>query len=313
MKFKKLSLFLLSLCLFSCNQVTSSSSTNNVPSTVNIIAPQGTPSLGLANFYSDKTNYNVFDIKSGADALVAAFTSNDYDIIVAPTNLGAKLYNANKKFVLYNTIVWGNLYLATTNSDINSFKDLNKKNVTLFGKNSTPDIVMKSLIKYYNINVELNYVDDVSNANAMLKTNKVDTIVSAEPSISKIGSTINNLKIIDLQTEFSKISNKGSYPQASIFVRNEKKNELKNTLVKMKQSILDTKNIEQTADNALLMHESFSTLGKETLIKAIPNCHFGIEENQKDAIENYFNKMNELGLGAQFGEKLPDEEFYFNF
>lgn len=312
MKLKKLSLFLLSLSLFSCNQGTSSS-TNNVPSVINIIAPQGTPSLGLANFYSDKTNYDTFDIKAGADALVAAFTSTNYDIIVAPTNLGAKLYNANKKFVLYNTIVWGNLYLATTNSDINSFEDLNNKNVTLFGKNSTPDIVMKSLIKYYNINVELKYVDDVSNANAMLKTNKADIIVSAEPSISKIGSTISNLKIIDLQTEFSKISNKGSYPQASIFVRNEKKNELKNTLIKMKQSILDTKNIEQTADNALLMHESFFTLGKETLIKAIPNCHFGIEENQKDAIENYFNKMNELGLGAQFGEKLPDEEFYFNF
>ena len=313
MKLKKLSLFLLSLCLFSCNQGTSSS-TNNVPSVINIIAPQGTPSLGLANFYNEKNNYTTFDIKAGADALVAAFTSTNYDIIVAPTNLGAKLYNSNKKFVLYNTIVWGNLYLATTNSDINSFEDLNNKNVTLFGKNSTPDIVMKSLIKYYNINVELNYVDDVNTANAMLKTNKnVDIIVSAEPSISKIGSTISNLKIIDLQDEFSKISNKGSYPQASIFVRDEKKNELKNTLIKMKQSILDTKNIEQTADNALLMHESFSTLGKETLIKAIPNCHFGIEENQKDAIENYFNKMNELGLGAQFGEKLPDEEFYFNF
>lgn len=115
------------------------------------------------------------------------------------------------------------------------------------------------------------------------------------------------------QDEFSKIFNKGSYPQASIFVRNEKKNELKDTLIKMKQSIIDTKNIEQTADNALLMHENFSSLGKETLIKAIPNCHFGIEENQKDAIENYFNKMSELGLGAQFGEKLPDEEFYFSF
>ena len=81
----------------------------------------------------------------------------------------------------------------------------------------------------------------------------------------------------------------------------------------MKQSILDTKNIEQTANNALLMHESFSNLGKETLMNAIPNCHFGIEDNQKDAIENYFNKMSELGLGAQFGEELPDEEFYFSF
>ena len=73
MKLKKLSLFLLSLSLFSCNQVTSSS-TNDVPSVINIIAPQGTPSLGLANFYIEKNNYTTFDIKAGADALVAAFT-----------------------------------------------------------------------------------------------------------------------------------------------------------------------------------------------------------------------------------------------
>lgn len=282
---------------------------------VKIIAPNGTPALGLANFYYDhQDEYDVFDVKEGSDALVAAFTSEDYDIIVAPTNLGAKFYNENQKYVLYQTIVWGNLYLATTDTTIESFVDLNNKDVTLFGKNSTPDIIMKSLVKHYNININLNYVEDVSTANALLKTNKCQTIVSAQPSLSKIASTIEGLKVIDLQNEFSLVSQKGSYPQASIFVKSSEKDNLKDVLLHMTESVNKSiSEIEITAENAVNMYSSFTKLGKECLIKAIPNCHFSIETNQKELIEYYFNTMIELGFSKQIGEKLPDENFYFSF
>lgn len=305
MKVKKLLLLaLLSLGLSGCNNL----------SEISIIAPNGTPALGLANFYQEnKDMYSIFDVKEGADALVSAFTSETYDIIVAPTNLGAKFYNEEGKYQLYQTIVWGNLYIATVDN-ITSISDLNGKDVTLFGKNSTPDIIMKSLMKHYNININLNYVDDVTSANTMLKQGKSSTIVTAQPSISKIAPTIENLKLIDLQDEFSKVSEKGSYPQASIFVNINKKEQLKDVLLKMKDSILkSSSNIEETASNAIEMHDSFNKLGKETLIKAIPQCHFGIEENQKEAINYYFQTLIDLGLSKQIGEKIPDENFYFSF
>ena len=113
--------------LGACNQNTNSSQTvsNQEKHKISLIAPEGTPSLALANFYEDnKDSYTTFDIKSGSDPLLAAFTSASYDVIVAPTNLGAKLYNENKAdYVLYQTIVWGNLYLVSS-ENISSFTDI---------------------------------------------------------------------------------------------------------------------------------------------------------------------------------------------
>lgn len=306
---KKIALILTSILIMlgvsSCND----------DSGVKIIAPNGTPALGLANFYYDyQDEYNLFDIKEGSDALAAAFTSENYDIIVAPTNLGAKFYNETQKYVLYQTIVWGNLYLATTDSTIESFTDLNNKSVTLFGKNSTPDIIMKSLIKHYNIEVNLEYVEEVATANALLKEGKCQTIVSAQPSLSKISTSINGLKTIDLQDEFSLLSQNESYPQASIFVKSSEINQLKDVLLHMTESINKSiSEIEITAENAVNMYSSFEKLGKDCLIKAIPNCHFSIKDNQKEAIEYYFNTMMDLGFAQQIGGKLPDENFYIAF
>ena len=66
-----------------------------------------------------------------------------------------------------------------------------------------------------------------------------------------------------------------------------------------------------SAERATTINKTFETLGKETLQAAIPHCHYGIEENQKDAIEYYFSAMNSLGLSKQYGEKLPDQDFYY--
>ena len=302
--------------LGACNQNTNSSQTvsNQEKHKISLIAPEGTPSLALANFYEDnKDSYTTFDIKSGSDPLLAAFTSASYDVIVAPTNLGAKLYNENKAdYVLYQTIVWGNLYLVSS-ENISSFTDIENQELTIFGKNSTPDIITRSLLNHYNLSdkVTLNYVDDVATANAALKTGKAKYIISAQPSLSKINAN-NTYSVIDLQNEWAKISSSSSYPQASIFFKSSLKGQIDDILEELTLSVTNTiNNPSLSAERATTINKTFETLGKETLQAAIPHCHYGIEENQKDAIEYYFSAMNSLGLSKQYGEKLPDQDFYY--
>lgn len=302
--------------LGACNQNTNSSQTvsNQEKHKISLIAPEGTPSLALANFYEDnKDSYTTFDIKSGSDPLLAAFTSASYDVIVAPTNLGAKLYNENKAdYVLYQTIVWGNLYLVSS-ENISSFTDIENQELTIFGKNSTPDIITRSLLNHYNLSdkVTLNYVDDVATANAALKTGKAKYIISAQPSLSKINAN-NTYSVIDLQNEWAKISSSSSYPQASIFFKSSLKGQIDDILEELTLSVTNTiNNPSLSAERATTINKTFETLGKETLQTAIPHCHYGIEENQKDAIEYYFSAMNSLGLSKQYGEKLPDQDFYY--
>lgn len=305
----KKNILLISLAmLISCGQ--NSSSVSNTK--ISILTPDGTPTLALAEFYSDhKDDYSVFDIKGGSDPLLSAFTTQSYDVIVAPTSLGAKMYSANQNYVLYETIVWGNLYLASK-SEITSLNDLENKSVTLFSKNSTPDIVLRALIEENGIEgVTYNYVDDVAASNAALLAGQAEIIVSAQPSLTSL-SEKHQLYTIDLQKEWGKITSSSSYPQASIFVKKSLGKTIDNTLKKLVNAVNYAKNNPaETALKAIDMSPSFEKLGASILEKAIPLCNYDINPSQKDAIEFYLNKMDSLGLSAAFGGKLPENEFYY--
>ncbi len=58
-----------------------------------VVPPAGSPQLAQL-YMQDSDDYDV-TIVEGADPLVAAFGSSSYDVIIAPTNLGAKLYDSN--------------------------------------------------------------------------------------------------------------------------------------------------------------------------------------------------------------------------
>lgn len=280
---------------------------------VSVIVPTGTPSLGIANVLNDKTLVDA-NIVSGSDPLIAAFTNASYDVVVAPVNLGAKLYNANENFsyILYKTIVWGNYYLVS-NEEIATLESLEGKTVLVFGKNSTPDVVLRTLISAKNINVNLEYVDDVATANSYLLSGKADIIVSAEPSLTKMSAN-KNFYTLDLQKQWQQLIGSYSLPQAGIFIKKDSKDEkyLKTVLDKMIESV----QMAQTKPNVLIasavsVDENLAKIGEETLQKAIGNCNLRVEETDKEAIEFYFSQVIQLGIGATVGGKLPDEAFYY--
>ena len=114
----------ISLCCASCKN-----------EKLTIIAPYGSPSY--ATVYLD--DYDI-SVVQGADPLVAAFGAKNYDVIIAPTNLGAKFYNASPEYQLAASIVWGNLFLISQRSiDIESLDHID---LYTFGYNQTPDIVL---------------------------------------------------------------------------------------------------------------------------------------------------------------------------
>ena len=301
-------IFILALTVTSCNVIEG----EGVKDELTLIMPTGTPALALSE-YAMTNDYVKAEVVAGSDPLVAAFTSKSHDVIVAPVNLGAKMYSVYQEYVLYKTFVWGNLYLASK-GELNSFKELDGKTVVAFGKNSTPDIVMQSLLKYHSdINVKVEYVSDVSEANTLLASGKAEIIVTAEPSISKLKSKL-NLSVLDLQDEWAKMTGNESYPQAGIFVRKSitGKKYIKDALNDMKEAVLNANlNPSNCASYAVKLHASFASLGEQTLISAIPNCHYQILESDKEAVNYYLQMMIDLGFSKQMGGSLPVDEFYY--
>lgn len=281
---------------------------------VKIIVPSGTPTLGVAEALDKHSDLIDYEIVAGSDALIAGFTNSSYDIIIAPVNLGAKFYQSlnNYNYLFYQTIVGGCFYLVSTEK-LNDITDLNGRETTVFGLTATPGIVYRSLIHYYNVDVKTNYINDVTEANAALISGNATTIVSAQPSISKFNAS-GKYYTLDLQEEWKKMAGSDyAIPQAGIFVKNDKlKDEtVKKVLTYINDSLtLATSDPNKLATSAVNVDETLSKIGVETLVKAIPNCHFINEKYNKLEIEFYFNKLIELGLGKTIGDKLPDEDFY---
>lgn len=306
---KILTMFIAILCL---GLLVSCTDTQNEE--ISIIVPSGTPTLGIADALHSDADLFDYNVVQGSDALVAAFTNANYDIIVAPVNLGAKFYSSlnNFEYVFYQTIVGGCFYLVTS-EDITELSQINGKEITVFGANSTPDVIIRSLINYYNLDVKINYVSDVAEANASLISNKSTIIVSAQPSISKFNAS-GKFNVIDLQAEWKKMSGSTySIPQAGIFVKKSKLEDksVENALNKLNASLsLSTTNPDKLAESGTQIDEALNKIGKETLIKAIPHCNFVTTKNNMAEIEFYFNKLIELNLGQTMGGKLPGEDFY---
>ena len=302
----KNSLKLLLICTIFVGCNSCSNHLENVSAT--LIAPTGTPLFAISPYLHEREAIEE-TIVDGATPLLSAFTSKSHDLIVAPINLGAQIYQKSKDYQLFETIVWGNLYVASRNP-LSSFQDLADQKVTIFGTNQTPDIVIKCLCEYYHISLNIERVDDVTNANAYLLQGVSDYIISAEPSLSKLKEKIPNLFTLDLQEEWKNFSGVASYPQAGIFIKKARLDDLKGDLNYLKDSIENILNDVDYTVSCAMEQEKLASLGEDTLKNALPNCHIGIEEKQKEAINFYFTKLMDIGLGNTMGGQLPDDDFY---
>lgn len=321
---KKISLLILiSTLLSSCgvenstslNTSSSEDTSSNLTSTfekeLSVLAPSGTPALALTNYIVDhKENVTI----GGADLLAPAFLNNSYDLIIAPLTVGITTYNKGSTYKYYRSLVWGNFYIISRNAT--SLSDLNNSKILAFQKGNTPDVILQTILKSNNIeNVEIAYANDVSSAVASFVSNQADTIVIAEPQLSNLESQGLVFNTIDLQDEYEKITGKSSYPQASIFVKEDlAKSEDLSFLDELKDDI-NSCNIDTTltANNAIEYIDTFSNMSVDVLKDAIVGSNIRVEDDlniDKQAINFYLNQLDELELNT-YGEK-PQEDFYIS-
>lgn len=282
---------------------------------ISLIAPTGTPSLIISKAIVERGKVN-YDIVQGPDALKAAFIKGEKDIIVAPVNLGALMMTTNDVFnyQMVNTIVWCNYYIAS-NETINSFEKLDGKDIVVFGQNSTPDIVFRSLVAHYGITPNVTYVASVADANGMLLSKKASIIVTAEPALTVLLSK-GDYKVLSLKDEWSKmVGGDGTktydVPQAAVFVKKDSIEKCESFLEKLEKDILKIKDNKEKVVSAAKTVDSNLTNPDQMYIDALERCNYQIYDNQKESIEKYFQKVIDLGLGKTVGGQLPSEAFYY--
>jgi NitT/TauT family transport system substrate-binding protein len=210
---KLLSVLLASLLLFGC--------TSAKPlewNSLSILSPKGAPAVALVPLVQNGTD--TIEFVDGADLLSAELVKGEYDVIVAPVNLGAMLYSkGNEAYKLYGVLTWGNLYIVGTEVQ----PAIYPLNIALFGDKAVPGIVYNKL-KGASGDYNGTFFNAVSDVQAQLLTSQYTLGLLAEPlvtaTIAKAKESGVNLVVVeDLQQTWFEQTGFDNYPQAGLFVK----------------------------------------------------------------------------------------------
>lgn len=283
-----------------------------------LVVPFGSPSLALSSFILETTDVEnatlTTEVVNGVDPLVTAFTSGSHDVIVAPNNLGAKLVNTGLEYTYVGSVVYGNLYIASSNTEV-TLDDLEGKEIVAFGQNATPDVALQKVLKGNELldKVTIRYVGSVSDAQVELLSGQAEFALLAEPILS-VTKTKLEVGTINLQDEWKALTGASSYPQAGVFVKNDIVNErpdiIESLVENLKSSVTYANENPETVASDLVAAEF--GLPEPIIKSAIPNSNLmfvGAEES-REALELYFNEIINLNA-ALIGGNLPSDDFYY--
>ena len=169
MKCKRLFAALLVCLLAGCHNG------SKKPEKIQVLVPQGAPALSVLSLYNSA--YGDVTSVAGSDVLSVELAKNDgeYDVIIAPINLGAKMIEADSSaYRLTAVITWGNLYIVATDTYQNGDP------FAAFGENAVPGKILNS----YGMHENVTYYNSVQDVQAQLLSGKVQAGLLAEPAVS---------------------------------------------------------------------------------------------------------------------------------
>ena len=275
---------------------------NDVKEEVSIIVPQGNPFIAVGNLVGEE-NIKI-DSVNGAAGVKQALVAGEYDIVVAPLNLGAQLFvKGQSKYVLNSVIALGNTYIVSNkNTKLDSLQDLEGKTILAYSQGGTPDIILQYVLKANNINVTIEYQPSITEVVPFFIQGQYDFILAAEPVITNLKVKKNKeLNVLNLQDYTD-----NTIMQAAVFVKAEStKQESIDAVIKKIKENIKTMNEDPKAyaDSIVTKDVYFSDLGADIISTSLPNANLSFlsAKDNKTKIESYLTMI---------GYELPNEGFY---
>ena len=266
---KRFLVLMLSLLLVGCS--TDKSETK----VLKIITPKGAPALSML-FVEGDISY-----VDGSDVISAALLkpNPEYDVIIAPLNLGAKIISgSNSEYLLYGVVTWGNLYYVENTQATND-------KIALFGEGAVPQMIVENTLDLPMSKVT--YYPSVVEAQAALLSGKVRYALLAEPvySATVIKAQKNGIEVslvYDLQEKWSEIKGVTNYPQAAVFYRKSSYENLKDEFEQLNRSLNQINDYPSNRDEITEKidenYEMYGVPSSEVVLKAWENMNLGFVE-----------------------------------
>ncbi|HIW18586.1 MAG TPA: hypothetical protein H9886_05580 [Candidatus Faecalicoccus intestinipullorum] len=279
----------LTFSLFGCASPEESASDEPV----SILCPTGAPALSILGA-SDLEDVTI-EYVDGTDILTSELAKEDgeYDIILAPTNLGAKVYAQSEAYQLDAVMTWGNLYLVGQEG-----VDLSTATIAAFGQNAVPGLVFNT-VEPEGLNVT--WYNSVSESQQALLTNQAQVALLAQPvaqaTIAKAKENGKTLTILqDLQSLWQENteSEDAGYPQASLFVKTGEEEKVQRVVDAVETYIADANEETLTASIDSVGAQVLGVPNTEIAVKTweAQNIRFEAAGDVADEIESFLSIFN---------------------
>ena len=274
---------------------------------VTVSSPNGAPGLALALLAEQTPGQYTY---VAAETIAAEFINNRVDFIVAPVNVGAKLYKMKKStYRLAAVVTWGNLYFASQRKNF-TLADISGADITLFGENTITASVARFVLAQNKITARsIGYLAGAANTQSLLLSDTKAIVLTAEPALTAAALKNRNITAHALNDLFKTATGFDGFAQAGLFVRaktlQERPQAVRDYLKRAEEACaLCTNDVARAAKAAVALELLSNATVAE---RAIPNCairYVGAREAQSQV-----EATARIDL-AQFGGAVPADDFY---
>ena len=258
-----------------------------------------------------------FIIKSEPLQIQALMMKGDLDFAILPTVMAANLYNKGVNYRMLACPIWGTLYLVT-NASLRSFRDMKGQTVSVIGQGTTPDVLLKHILKdkkIKDVKIDYSYSTNAELAQS-LRFGKVKVAVISEPLVSSLLAQDPRMHIVSKLEceEYMDNTDKDIFVQSS-FLASENFIDTNPELVALvcdaySNSCNFTRDQPEKTAELLVKHRLLPTLAIAKL--SLPLCNiryvgaFALERE----VNRYLNVFFEFNPES-IGGKLPSENFIY--
>ena len=256
--------------------------------------------------------YN-FTVAGAPDELTGQLIQGGLDIAALPTNAISTLYNKTEgKIVCLGVNTLGVLYILENGESISSIADLSGKTILASGKGSTAESVLNYLLAENNVDAEIYWASEHTEAATLAITGEYDIVMLPEPFVTNVMAKNEGLRIVlNLSEEWESLTG-GVLTMGGIAVRKEF---LEQNPEAVAEFIKDYgMSIEFTNENpaeAAAFIEKYEIAAAAVAEKAIPRCNIVwlCGEEYKAVLESFLGVLVESNP-AFVGGNLPGQDFY---
>ncbi len=284
--------------------------------TMNIGVLKGPTGLGTVQMMENDANgekYS-FTVAGAADELTGRLVSGDLDIAMLPTNAIATLYNkTGGDIVCLGVNTLGVLYILENGNSINSVSDLEGKIILSSGKGSIAEHVLSIILSENNVNAEIFWATEHTEAVTLALTGEYDIVMLPEPFVTNLITKDGSFRVaLGLTEEWFKISDGTALTMGGVAVRkaflDEHPDAVKAFVEDYEKSVTYT--CTEPAEAAKLA-EKYDIIAAAVAENAIPRCHIvWLHGNSyKDTLNKFLSEIYEVNP-MLIGENIPGDDFY---